>query len=195
MSHNMQRKRCSWVTDDPIYIQYHDEEWGNLAHFCDDRYLFEMLVLESMQAGLNWLTILKRRAALREAFADFNPQVVAGFNDAKIAELLNNKAIIRNRKKIEAAIYNAQAFLNVQKEFGSFQQFLWQFVGEKQQINYFQTSAEVPTQTDTSVRLSKELKRRGFTFVGPVICYSYMQAIGLVHDHTVDCFKHIANQK
>lgn len=191
----MEKTRCAWVTNDPIYVKYHDEEWGSFVNFTSDQYLFEMLVLESMQAGLNWLTILKRREHLRDAFDMFHPAIVAAYDEEKIAQLLKNEKIIRNRMKIEAAVNNAKAFLKVQDEFGSFHQFLWQFFAEKRQINHWKTLKEVPSKTEESLRLSKQLKKLGFTFVGPVICYSYMQAIGLVHDHTTDCFLHINHKE
>lgn len=191
----MEKTRCAWVTNDPIYVKYHDEEWGSFVNFTSDQYLFEMLVLESMQAGLNWLTILKRREHLRDAFDMFHPAIVAAYDEEKIAQLLKNEKIIRNRMKIEAAVNNAKAFLKIQDEFGSFHQFLWQFFAEKRQINHWKTLKEVPSKTEESLRLSKQLKKLGFTFVGPVICYSYMQAIGLVHDHTTDCFLHINHKE
>lgn len=191
----MEKTRCAWVTNDPIYVKYHDEEWGSFVNFTSDQYLFEMLVLESMQAGLNWLTILKRREHLRDAFDMFHPAIVAAYDEEKIAQLLKNEKIIRNRMKIEAAVNNAKAFLKVQDEFGSFHQFLWQFFAEKRQINHWKTLKEVPSKTEESLRLSKQLKKLGFTFVGPVICYSYMQAIGLVYDHTTDCFLHINHKE
>lgn len=180
--------RCSWVTDEPIYQTYHDEEWGNLHRFNDDHYLFEMLTLEGAQAGLSWITILKRRNHYQEAFSQFNPEKVASYDEVKVEQLMQNKGIIRNRRKIESTIRNAQVFLNVQAEHGSFHSFLWKFFGEGQQINHWQADEEVPAQTEASIQLSKTLKKLGFSFVGPVICYAFMQAVGLVDDHTKQCF-------
>lgn len=180
--------RCEWVTDDPVYIEYHDEEWGNMNRFQDDHYLFEMLTLEGAQAGLSWITILKRRANYRKAFCDFDPVKVSKFTETNINELMNDAGIIRNKSKITSTVKNAAAFLEVQKEFGSFHQFLWEFLGKKQVVNHWDTHGEVPDKTEESTRLSKTLKKRGFSFVGPVICYSFMQAVGLVDDHTTRCF-------
>lgn len=184
----MEKKRCGWVTEDPVYIQYHDEEWGDFSRFNNDHYLFEMLTLEGAQAGLSWITILKRRENYREAFDLFDPEIISRYTDAKKQELLNNEGIIRNRLKIESTINNAKAFLNIQEEYGSFHAFLWNFVGEKRIVNHFETDEEVPASTKESERLSKELRKRGFSFAGPVICYSFMQAVGLVNDHTANCF-------
>lgn len=184
----MEVKRCSWVTSEPIYQTYHDEEWGNLKRFKDDHYLFEILTLEGAQAGLSWITILKRREQYRDAFAQFDPEKVACFSKEQIEELMNNEGIIRNRRKIESTIRNAQAFLKVQAEHGSFHQFLWEFFDKKQQNNHWQSNEEVPAQTEASMQLSKVLKKLGFSFVGPIICYSFMQAVGLVDDHTKQCF-------
>jgi|SRR5690625_2644104 len=192
---NMPKKRCEWVTDDPIYIKYHDEEWGSLNQFYDDHYLFEMLTLEGAQAGLSWLTILKRREQYRKAFDQFNPEVVAQYTDKKKNELMSNQGIIRNKRKIISTINNAKAFINVQQEFGSFHAFLWDFIGRKQIINQWDTNEQVPASSKESERLSDELKHRGFTFVGPVICYSFMQAIGLINDHTINCFLRAKNNK
>jgi len=180
--------RCHWVTDDPIYITYHDEEWGNLKHFTDDHYLFEMLTLEGAQAGLSWITILKRREHYRQAFHQFDPTKVALFDEVKINQLMQNKGIIRNRRKIVSTVDNAKAFLKIQEEHGSFHEFLWNYFGQKQRVNSPQTEDDVSTSTEDSTRLSKALKKRGFSFVGPVICYSFMQAVGLVDDHTKNCF-------
>lgn len=184
----MDKTRCGWVTDDPIYITYHDEEWGCFDHFFDDRYLFEMLVLEGTQAGLNWLTILKRREYYRQVFDQFEPTIVANYGEDKIKSLLDDPGIIRNRMKVNAAVKNAQAFLRVQAEFGSFHRFLWEFVGKKREINNWNSNDDVPAQTTMSMKLSKELKSRSFTFVGPVICYAFMQAVGLIDDHINDCW-------
>jgi len=184
----MDRPRCSWVTKDPIYIEYHDEEWGKLTYFDNDHYLFEMLTLEGAQAGLSWLTILKRREDYRAAFAQFDPAIVATFEEADIERIIKETNVIRNRMKLMSTVKNAQVVLDIQREFGTFSQYLWQFVGEKQIINEWQTEAEVPTDTALSKALSLDLKKRGCSFVGPVICYAYLQAIGLVQDHTADCF-------
>ncbi len=181
-------KRCDWAGDDPIYIEYHDEEWGVPVH--DDRKHFEFVVLESAQAGLSWITILKRRENYREAFDNFDPEKVAKYDDKKIEELLKNKGIIRNRKKVEAAVANAKAFLKIQEEFGSFDNYIWQFVGGNTIKNSWKTLEELPAKTVESEALSKDLKKRGFKFIGPTICYSHMQAAGLVNDHLVDCFRY-----
>jgi DNA-3-methyladenine glycosylase I len=182
------RSRCAWAGDDPLSIAYHDQEWGVPVH--DDRRLFEFLVLEGAQAGLSWMTILKKREAYRRAFAEFDPASVAGFDTAKIEELLSDPGIVRNRLKVVAAIDNARAFLKVQEEFGSFDAYLWRFVGGQPIHNRWQSLAEIPTQTAEAEALSKDLKRRGFRFVGPTICYAFMQAVGMVMDHTADCFRY-----
>lgn len=180
------KKRCAWVTDHPLYQQYHDEEWGTPVY--DDQRLFEMLSLEGAQAGLSWLTILKRRENYRNAFDHFVPEIVRDYDEDKIKKLLNNEGIIRNRLKVKSVISNAEEFIKVQEEFGSFSSYLWRFVDGEPIINHWKTAAEVPTTTIESERLSKDLKRRGFKFVGPVICYAFMQAIGMVNDHTIDCY-------
>jgi len=180
--------RCGWCGSDPLYVRYHDEEWGVPVH--DDRKLFEMLILEGMQAGLSWLTVLRKREEFRRAFDDFQPSRVAGYGREKIQSLLKNPGIIRNRLKIEAAVANAKAFLEVQKEFGTFGYFIWALVGNKPQKNYFRSLKEVPPQTPASEAMSKELKERGFRFVGSTICYAFMQTVGMVNDHLVDCFRH-----
>ncbi|HZW67023.1 MAG TPA: DNA-3-methyladenine glycosylase I [Pseudogracilibacillus sp.] len=184
----MNKTRCHWVTDDPLYIRYHDEEWGRFDSFFDDRYLFEMLTLEGAQAGLSWLTILKRRAHYRRAFCQFDLEGVAQFTEADIERLMTDEGIIRNRRKILSTITNSKAILQIQAEFGSFHSFLWDFFEHKRRINHWQTADEVPTHTPASQALSKALKKRGFSFVGPVICYSFMQAVGLVDDHLPTCF-------
>lgn len=184
----MDKPRCSWVTKDPMYRQYHDEEWGQMTRFEDDHYLFEMLTLEGAQAGLSWLTILKRREDYQLAFAQFNPAIVASYKEADIERIIKENNVIRNRMKLMSTVKNAQVVLDIQSEFGSFSQYLWQFVGEKRRINAWRTEAEVPTDTALSKALSLDLKKRGCSFVGPVICYAYLQAIGLVQDHTADCF-------
>ncbi|MGB5747588.1 MAG: DNA-3-methyladenine glycosylase I [Desulfobacterales bacterium] len=182
------KTRCSWSGTDPIYIKYHDTEWGVPLH--DDRSLFEFLVLEGAQAGLSWLTILKKRPSYNKAFDNFDPHKVAGYNARKVKDLISNAGIIRNRLKIEAAIENARAFLGVQQKFGSFDKYIWQFVGGETLKNSWNTVAEIPAQTATSVGMSSDLKKRGFKFVGPKICYAFMQATGLVNDHTVDCYRY-----
>ena len=180
--------RCQWAGSDPLYVAYHDLEWGVPVH--DDRTIFEFLILEGAQAGLSWSTILKKRAAYRVAFDQFDPAVVAAYDDAKVAELLANPGIVRNRAKIASAIRNARAFLVVQQEFGSFDAYVWQFVGREPIQNAWQTLAQAPAETTESQAMSQDLKRRGFNFVGPTICYAFMQAIGMVNDHTLDCFRH-----
>ena len=180
-------QRCEWATND-LSIRYHDEEWGVPVH--DDRLLFEFLVLGGAQAGLSWDTILRKRANFRTAFDDFEPAVVAKYGKGKIKQLLANPGIIRNRLKITSAIQNAKAFLAVQKEFGSFDAYIWQQVGGNPRKNAWRTLAELPTRTPESEAMSKDLKRRGFKFVGSTICYAFMQAVGMVNDHTVDCFRY-----
>ena len=179
--------RCAWAGDDPLYRRYHDEEWGVPVH--DDRRHFEMLCLEGAQAGLSWITILRKRENYRAAFDGFDPVKVAGYDDDKVAELLANPGIVRNRLKVRAFIQNAQAFLRVQAEFGSFDAYIWGFVGGAPVVNHFQSMAELPAQTPVAEAMSKDLKKRGFTFVGPTICYAYMQACGMVNDHVVGCFR------
>lgn len=182
----MDKQRCEWVTTDPIYIDYHDHEWGRPAH--DDRKLFEMLSLEGAQAGLSWITILKRRENYLKAFDNFDPTMVSQYTERKVEELLQNEAIIRNKLKIRSVVSNAKAFLNVQEEFGSFDQYIWQFVDGKPMRNDWDKHADVPAITRESEQMSKDLKKRGFKFVGPTICYAFMQATGMVNDHTKDCF-------
>ena len=179
--------RCGWSTSDPLYIQYHDEEWGVPLH--DDRSLFEFLVLEGAQAGLSWLTVLRKRENYRQAFDQFDPEKVAGYGESKVAELMANPGIIRNRRKIESAITNAQAFLQVQQEFGSFDRYMWDFVSGKPVQNRWERLEDIPATSDISVVLSKDLVRRGFKFVGPTIVYAHMQATGMVNDHLVGCFR------
>lgn len=178
-------KRCGWCGNEPIYQEYHDKEWGKPVY--EDNKLFEMLILEGMQAGLSWITILKKREAFREAFDNFNPKKIAHYDDKKIGELLENKSIIRNKSKIKAAISNAKFFLEIQKEYGSFSQFLWQYVDFKPLVNRPKTLADLPTKTPLSDKISKDLKKRGFKFVGSTIMYSFMQAIGMVNDHILEC--------
>ena len=183
-----QKVRCAWPGDDPLYLAYHDEEWGVPVH--DDRILFEFLTLEGAQAGLSWITILRKREAYRRAFSNFEPSRVARFNTPKIERLLQNPGIVRNRLKIEAAVSNAKAFLKVQKEFGSFDRYLWRFVGGKPIQNRWKSMKEIPAKTAESDAMSKDLKKRGFKFVGSTICYAHMQATGLVNDHTTACFRY-----
>ena len=179
--------RC-WETNNPLYNKYHDEEWG--VPIYDDRKLFEFLVLETFQAGLTWELILNRRESFREAFDNFEPKIVANYSDKKINNLLNNPKIIRNKLKIMSSINNACRVLEIQKEFGSFSNFIWKFVGGKTIYNKFVTLFDLPSQSKESVEMSKEMKRRGFKFVGPTICYAFMQAVGLVNDHLLNCFRH-----
>lgn len=180
------KPRCGWASSDPLYIAYHDAEWGVPVH--DDIKLYEMLCLEGAQAGLSWITILRRRAAYREVFDGFDPHVVAHYDEPKIAALLQDARIIRNELKVRSFVSNARAVLKVQEEFGSFDAYLWQFVGGKPKINCFKTLAEVPAKTPESDAMSKALKKRGFSFVGSTICYAFMQACGLVNDHIEGCF-------
>jgi DNA-3-methyladenine glycosylase I len=179
-------RRCGWVTDDPLYIRYHDDEWGRPVH--DDRVLFEFLVLEGAQAGLSWSTILRKRAGYLRAFANFEPRRVASFDGADVQKLLQNPEIVRNRAKITAAIDNARAFLEVQRELGSFDAFAWGFVGGRALHRRPRTLRDVPARTAESDALSEALRQRGFRFVGSTICYAFMQACGLVDDHVRDCF-------
>lgn len=186
------RTRCAWVGDDPLYVAYHDQEWGVPVH--DDRVLFEFLILEGAQAGLSWITILRKRDNYRRAFDGFDPHKIARYDDAKVRTLLADPGIVRNRLKIAATIQNAKAFLAVQKEFGSFDAYIWQFVDGKPKHNRWKTIAEAPAKTPESDALSKDLLRRGFKFVGSTICYAFMQAVGMVNDHTVDCFRRAAKK-
>jgi len=186
-------KRCGWVTDDEVYIEYHDKEWGVPVY--DNLRLFEMLILEGSQAGLSWLSILKRREEYKKAFDGFDPQKMSEWTDAKISCLLKNPGIIRNRRKIEAAKSNAAAYLNIVKEFESFQSFIWSFVKGRKINNRWKTLNEIPAETKESQEMSRELKLRGFKFVGPTICYAFMQAVGMVNDHTTDCFRYKAIQE
>ncbi len=180
------KQRCDWCGDDPLYVKYHDEEWGRLVE--DDRKMFEFLLLESAQAGLSWITILRKRENYRKAFANFDPKKVAKFGGADIQRLMNDPGIVRNRLKINAAISNARLFLEVQKEFGSFCAFLRGFLPHGQPIvNRWKTLAEIPPRTEISDAISKEMKRRGFKFFGSTICYAHLQATGLVNDHLLGC--------
>ncbi len=180
-------RRCAWPGSDPLYLAYHDREWGVPVH--DDRLLFEFLTLEGAQAGLSWITILRKRQAYREAFAGFDPEVVARFGRAKVEKLLANPGIVRNRRKVESAVTNARAFLKVQEEFGSFAAYQWSFVDGRPIRNVWKLIREIPARTPASDAFSRDLKNRGFRFVGSTICYAHMQAVGMVNDHTVDCFR------
>ncbi|MFY9820647.1 MAG: DNA-3-methyladenine glycosylase I [Thermoanaerobaculia bacterium] len=180
--------RCGWVPlDNPLYVAYHDEEWGVPVH--DDRRLFEMLILEGAQAGLSWITILRRRESYRRAFDGFDPAKIARYKATKIAKLMNDPGIVRNQAKITATIQNARACLDVVEKTGSFDRFLWQFVGGEPKVNHWAVQNEVPADTAESKAMSKELKRRGFGFVGSTICYAFMQAVGMVDDHIATCFR------
>jgi DNA-3-methyladenine glycosylase I len=181
-------KRCGWVGNDPLYLEYHDREWGVPVH--DDRQLFEMLILEGAQAGLSWITVLKKRENYRRAFDQFDVGKIARYDTRKKRALLNDAGIIRNRLKIDATIGNARAFLDVVEEHGSFSDYLWAFVDGRPIVNRWRSLSQVPVSTETSDALSKALKRRGFKFVGTTICYSFMQAVGMVNDHTRDCFRY-----
>jgi DNA-3-methyladenine glycosylase I len=180
--------RCEWSVSDPLYVSYHDKEWGVPVH--DDRTLFEFLVLEGAQAGLSWITILKKRENYRKAFDNFDTGRVARYDGPKIAKLLENPGIVRNRLKIEAAVQNARAFLQVQDEFGSFDRYIWAFVDNKPIVNRWHTLREIPAQTELSEDISRDLKKRGFRFVGPTIVYAHMQATGMVQDHVISCFRY-----
>jgi DNA-3-methyladenine glycosylase I len=182
-------KRCAWVRgDDPMMLRYHDCEWGVPVH--DDHRHFEFLVLETAQAGLSWSTVLNKREGYRRAFSDFNPAKVARYTERRIEKLLLNQQIIRNRMKIEAAVRNARAFLDVQEEFGSFDAYCWQFVGGRPKLNRWKSMHEIPVISAESQAFSKDLKRRGFSFIGPTVIYAHMQAVGMVNDHLVRCFRY-----
>jgi DNA-3-methyladenine glycosylase I len=179
--------RCTWPTDE-LYIAYHDKEWGVPLH--NDRKLFEFLVLEGMQAGLSWYCVLKKRENFRKAFDQFDPEKVARYNEPKLARLMADAGIIRNRLKIAAAVQNAKAFLHTQEEFGSFDKYIWQFTDGEPKVNHWKSSKEIPAKTKQSDAMSKDLQARGFKFVGSTICYAHMQATGMVNDHIVSCFRH-----
>ena len=181
-------KRCAWVGDDTLYLEYHDYEWGVPLH--DDRKLFEMLILDGAQAGLSWRTILTKRQNYRTAFDNFEPYKVVKYGEDKIQELLNNPGIVRNKLKINSAVTNAQACIEAQEEFGSFDKYIWGFVNHKPMINARKTLSEIPAKTPEAEAMCTDLKKRGFKFVGPTICYAFMQAVGMVNDHTVDCFRY-----
>jgi len=180
--------RCAWAGSDPLYVAYHDQEWGTPVY--DDLLLFEFLILEGAQAGLSWSTILRKRENYRLAFDGFDPALVARYNENKVAELLTNPGIVRNRLKINSTIQNARSFLQVQEEYGSFSDYMWQFVDGRPRVNAWRTMSEIPAETDESRLLSKDLFKRGFRFVGPTIMYAHMQAVGMVNDHVVDCFRY-----
>jgi DNA-3-methyladenine glycosylase I len=183
------KRRCEWVMEgDPLYVAYHDKEWGVPSH--DDRHLFELLTLEGAQAGLSWATILRKREGYRSAFEDFDPARVARFDRRRIERLLRDAGIVRNRLKIESTVNNARRVLEVQEELGSFDSYLWQFVDRAPIINRWRTLREIPAETAGSKAMSKDMKKRGFRFVGPTVCYAFMQAAGLVNDHVTTCFRH-----
>jgi DNA-3-methyladenine glycosylase I len=182
------KNRCKWCGSDPLYIAYHDDEWGIPIH--DDRLLFEFLILEGAQAGLSWLTILKKRENYRKAFHSFDYETIANYSQHDIDRLLADPGIVRNRIKIESAIKNAQGVIKIQKEFGSFDAYVWQYVEGIPKQNEWKSMADIPVKTEISEMMSKDLKKRGFNFVGPTICYAFMQAVGMINDHTTDCFRH-----
>ena len=184
----MNKPRCAWCNSDPLYIAYHDTEWGNPIR--DDRLLFEFLILEGMQAGLNWFTILKKRDAFRAAFSNFDAKKIAKYDQEKINLLLNNAGIIRNKLKINSAVENAKAFLKIKNEWESFSDYIWQFVDNRPIQNHWKSIKQVPAKSSISDAMSRELKKRGFKFVGSTICYAFMQAVGMVNDHTVNCFRY-----
>jgi DNA-3-methyladenine glycosylase I len=182
------KKRCPWPSDNPLMIEYHDKEWGVPVH--DDRKLFEFMVLDAFQAGLSWSTILNKRENFRKAFDNFNVDKIAKYDDKKVVKLLNDAGIVRNRLKIAATIHNAIEFKKIQKEFGSFDSYIWQFVKGKPIVNKLKTIRSMPVSSKESDKMSLDLKKRGFKFVGTTICYAFMQAAGMVNDHTVDCFRY-----
>jgi DNA-3-methyladenine glycosylase I len=187
------KPRCEWSGNDPLYIAYHDDEWGVPAN--DDRHLFEMLVLEGAQAGLSWLTILKKRENYRKAFHSFDPEIVAAYSERDIKRLLADSGIVRNRLKIESAIKNARGVLKIKEEYGTLAAFIWNYVDGTPRQNNWKSIGEIPARTDQSDAMSKDLKRRGFNFVGSTICYAFMQAVGMVNDHIVDCFRYAEVKK
>ncbi len=184
------RKRCAWCGEDELYIAYHDDEWG--VPNTDDRSLFEFLILEGAQAGLSWITVLRKREGYRQAFSGFDAEKMARYGEAKIASLLKNPGIIRNRLKIESAVRNARVYLEMREKHGSFANYVWQFVDHRPQVNRLHSSDKVPSSTKTSDLMSRTMKKDGFNFVGSTICYAYMQATGMVNDHLVSCFRHEA---
>ncbi len=188
MSKAGELKRCAWCGDDPLYVKYHDKEWGVPVH--NDKKLFEFIILEGAQAGLSWITVLKKRTAYREAFDNFDFNKVARYNARKIQSLLNNPGIIRNRLKVHSAVQNANAFIEVRKEFGTFNKYIWSFVGGKSIQNRYKQMSDLPVKTDLSDTISRDLKKRGFNFVGSTIVYAHMQATGMVNDHVTGCFRY-----
>lgn len=185
---NMIKTRCSWCGNDPLYVKYHDTEWGVPVY--DDKNLFEFLILETFQAGLSWITVLRKRENFKNAFDNFNYEKIAKYDENKFEELIVNSGIIRNRLKINATITNARAFIEIQKEFGTFSKYIWGFVNNKPVLNQWTSSNEIPAKTEVSDKLSADLKKRGFKFVGSTIVYAHMQATGMVNDHIVGCFRH-----
>jgi DNA-3-methyladenine glycosylase I len=188
LPHEMDKRRCNWCGDDPLYVAYHDKEWGIPVY--DDETLFQFLILETFQAGLSWITILRKRENFREALDNFDYKKIAGYDEVKFEELMQNSGIIRNKLKIKATISNASAFMKVQKEFGSFSTYIWQFVNNKPIQNHWNNLSEVPATTALSDKISKDLKKRGFKFVGSTVMYAHMQATGMVNDHLTNCFKY-----
>lgn len=184
----MNKIRCAWCGNDPLYMEYHDKEWGTPVY--DDAMLFEFLILETFQAGLSWITVLRKRENFRKAFDNFDYKKIASYSEKKYESLLQDAGIIRNKLKIKATITNAQLFMNIQKEFGSFSKYIWSFTDGKPIKNKFKSMSEVPATTEISDTLSKDLKKRGFKFVGPTVIYAHMQATGMVNDHTTDCFRY-----
>jgi DNA-3-methyladenine glycosylase I len=182
------KKRCEWSGGDPLYVSYHDNEWGVPSH--DDRHLFEMLILEGAQAGLSWSTILRKREGYRKAFNNFDARKISNYSEADVLRLLANPEIVRNRLKINSTVINARAFLQVQEEFGSFDHYIWQFVNGKPIQNSWKKISDIPSSSPESDAMSKDLKKRGFKFIGTTICYAFMQAVGMVNDHVIDCFRH-----
>jgi DNA-3-methyladenine glycosylase I len=185
--------RCSWPKLDPLYVRYHDEEWGVPEY--DDRALYEKLVLDGFQAGLSWITILRKRENFRRAFDNFEPSVIARYSPRKVEKLMRDEGIVRNRAKIEGAVLSARAYLNVMEKEGGFSQLLWGFIGGRPKVNHFRSKSQVPAETAVSRRISKELTSRGFKFCGPTIVYAFMQAVGMVNDHVVSCHRHAALAK
>lgn len=187
------QNRCDWCGSDPLYVAYHDEEWG--VPVKDDPTLFEFLMLETFQAGLSWITVLKKREHFRRAFDEFDYQKIASYNNKKIEALENDPSIIRNKLKIKAAVTNAKAFIDIQNEWGSFSKYIWHFTNNNPIVNHWENLSDIPAQTPLSITISKDLKKRGFKFVGPTVVYAHMQATGMVNDHLVSCFRHNACQE
>lgn len=181
------KQRCTWPGSDPLYLEYHDKEWGIPVH--DDKKLFEALILDTFQAGLSWITILRKRENFRKAFDNFDAKKIAKYDERKVEELMQNEGIIRNKLKVKGAITNAQLYLEVKKEFGSFDKYIWQFTDYKTIVNHWDSIKQLPASSKESDRMSKDMKKRGFKFVGTTICYAFMQAVGMVDDHTNDCFR------